>query len=147
MWLKLYPLNTVERLLHLLYPEQTHNWRFDADDPSLKMDPDNLGIGGRPSSFGFFRWSLDPGVPLNTSPDRKHLALLNSRSVIVAYQPPWILSEADIREFANCEDFPPFTQLGFFRPLKLNACHRNWAKVREISLYERVQSLTMNTAI
>ncbi|KAF9500892.1 hypothetical protein BDN71DRAFT_946872 [Pleurotus eryngii] len=50
-------------------------------------------------------------------------------SVLVAYQPPWILSPQDMKEFASCRSMPPFRREGEpdFRPLQ--SSERLWAKL------------------
>jgi hypothetical protein len=79
---------TVQRTIHLLYPE-TRPWGFilgDENDSDRKI-------------FQYFMWTL-------SAPDEAmapaRLAEIGRRSVVVAFQPPWILSEQDIKEFSQC---------------------------------------------
>jgi hypothetical protein len=53
-------------------------------------------------------------------------------SVIVAFQPPWVLSKQDIKEFAKCCSFPSFIEPGNAFPTPLNSTHRLWAKVFDL---------------
>ncbi|CAA7271722.1 unnamed protein product [Cyclocybe aegerita] len=48
--------------------------------------------------------------------------------LVVAYQPPHILTQKDLEEFASCEAFPPFYVLG----AHLASKHRLWAKAGRI---------------
>ena len=77
-WLASLPLQTVQDVVHLLYP-QSRGWRF------------NLGndCDGDEHIFRYFTWSttgLDSAM----------------NSAVIAFQPPWILSEQDIKEFSEC---------------------------------------------
>ncbi|KAJ7658776.1 hypothetical protein DFH06DRAFT_1131068 [Mycena polygramma] len=89
-WLDNLPLMTVQRTIHILYPD-SYPWEFrlcDDDDNDRKM-------------FQYFMWSGP--VP------HEGMALdIDHKSVLVAFQPPWILSEQDIKEFSQCRSFPPF---------------------------------------
>jgi hypothetical protein len=134
---------TVQRTIHLLYPE-TRPWGFvlsDENDSDRKI-------------FQYFMWSLSP-LDENMSPAR--LAEIGRKSVVVAFQPPWILSEQDIREFSQCRSvristylsipshispqFPPFRVPGNAFPTPLESKERLWAKVSILQRhYAYVQS-------
>lgn len=86
---------TVQRAIHVVYPE-TRPWGFilsDENDDDRKI-------------FQYFMWTL----PLsdNEMTQERHLEV-GRKSVVVAFQPPWILSEQDIKEFAQCRSVCPFT--------------------------------------
>lgn len=78
-WLELLPLQTVETTLHLLYPH-IQDWGFVLID-----DPDNWDK----DIFQYFSLSAK-GSQISRS------------SLTLAFQPPWILSDQDIKEFAEC---------------------------------------------
>ncbi|KAJ7940665.1 hypothetical protein B0H13DRAFT_2226032 [Mycena leptocephala] len=114
-WLDNLPLMTVQRTIHLLYPE-TRPWGFilgDENDSDRKI-------------FQYFMWTL-------SAPDEAmapaRLAEIGRRSVVVAFQPPWILSEQDIKEFSQCRSFPPFRVPGNAFPTELESKERLWAKI------------------
>ena len=126
-WLEMLPLQTAQDVIHFLYPE-SRGWRF-----TLGHDCD-----GDEDIFQYFTWSTA------AYPDSS----LNSRnSVLIAFQPPWILSEQDIREFSGCRSvrtavfciylkwsdiftkFPPFRKSGNAFPITLESKERLWAKV------------------
>ncbi|KAJ7658722.1 hypothetical protein DFH06DRAFT_1327289 [Mycena polygramma] len=110
-WLDNLPLMTVQRTIHILYPD-SYPWEFrlcDDDDNDRKM-------------FQYFMWSGP--VP------HEGMALdIDHKSVLVAFQPPWILSEQDIKEFSQCRSFPPFRVPGNAFPTRLESKERLWAKI------------------
>ncbi|KAJ6630775.1 hypothetical protein B0H10DRAFT_2160169 [Mycena sp. CBHHK59/15] len=114
-WLDNLPLMTVQRTLHLLYPE-TRPWGFilsDENDSDRKL-------------FQYFMWSPTPsGVEMTPA----MLAEVGRKSVVVAFQPPWILSEQDLKEFSQCRSFPPFRVPGNAFPTPLESKERLWAKM------------------
>ncbi|KAJ7449782.1 hypothetical protein FB451DRAFT_737367 [Mycena latifolia] len=114
-WLDNLPLMTVQRTIHLLYPE-TRPWGFilnDENDSDRKI-------------FQYFMWSL---APLDEEMTPARLAEIGRKSVVVAFQPPWILSEQDIKEFSQCRSFPPFRVPGNAFPTPLESKERLWAKI------------------
>ncbi|KAJ7709933.1 hypothetical protein B0H17DRAFT_1191069 [Mycena rosella] len=114
-WLDNLPLMTVQRTIHLLYPE-TRPWGFilsDENDSDRKI-------------FQYFMWTLSP---LDEQMPPARLAEIGHKSVVVAFQPPWILSEQDIREFSQCRSFPPFRVPGNAFPTLLESKERLWAKI------------------
>ncbi|KAJ7155992.1 hypothetical protein C8R43DRAFT_1087364 [Mycena crocata] len=114
-WLDNLPLMTVQRIIHLLYPE-TRPWGFvlnDENDSDRKI-------------FQYFLWSL-PQFDADTTPAMH--AEIGRKSVVVAFQPPWILSEQDIKEFSQCRSFPPFRVPGNAFPTPLESKERLWAKI------------------
>jgi hypothetical protein len=84
-WLDNVPLQTVQHIIHLLYP-QTQSWTFGEGGEENVDQRDN-------DIFRFFTWLTDDAQSLHV--DCRH-------SLVVAYQPPWILSEQDIKEFSEC---------------------------------------------
>ncbi|KAJ6502575.1 hypothetical protein C8R45DRAFT_1092404 [Mycena sanguinolenta] len=114
-WLDNLPLMTVQRVIHLLFPA-TRPWGFflcDENDQDRKL-------------FQYFMWSLpspEDGVAPQTGND------IGRKSIVVAFQPPWILSEQDLKEFSKCQSFPPFRIPGNAYPTPLESKERLWGKV------------------
>lgn len=79
---------TVQRAIHLLYPD-TDQWGFTLNDEN---DQDR-------KLFQNFIWTLRN--PESTGPQAT-MKRIGMRSVVVAFQPPWILSEQDLKEFSEC---------------------------------------------
>ncbi|TFK42607.1 hypothetical protein BDQ12DRAFT_676485 [Crucibulum laeve] len=108
-WVADLPLAIVQDVLHLAFPE-TREWSFQWNDTS---EPDS-------HIFQHFTWtpseSYDP-------------ALAQTRSVVVAVQPPWILSDMDFKQFARCKTFPPCRASGTAFSTPLQSHHRVWAKL------------------
>lgn len=78
MWIDQLPLGTVQRAVHLAYPE-TRNWGFF---PSGEVDVDE-------DIFKHVEW--------------KNCKQAKSTKLIVVVQPPWVLSEQDLQSFRNCQ--------------------------------------------
>ncbi|KAJ3817340.1 hypothetical protein F5880DRAFT_1626345 [Lentinula raphanica] len=98
-WVDNLALMTVQRIMHLLYPG-SHPFTFTlADD----RDDD------RPI-FQHYLWSIPEHI-LEGLPEENRRQVQFS-SVIVAFQPPWVLSTQDIKEFSKCRSFPPFIEPG-----------------------------------
>lgn len=115
-WLKSFPLPIVQHVVHFLCP-QSKGWRF-----ILGNDCD-----GDESIFQYFTWStMDLDSPMNAR-----------NSAIIAFQPPWILSEQDMREFSECRSFPPFRKLGNAFPISLQSKERLWAKIWDLCVKRR----------
>ncbi|KAF7322950.1 Microtubule associated protein [Mycena chlorophos] len=112
-WIDNLPLMTVQRTIHLLYPE-TQGWAFDLKDT---QEADT-------KIFQHFMWTY----MRDDLPDDQ-FDQIGRRSVVVAFQPPWILSAADIQEFAKCRSFPPYVGVGHAYPTELESKERLWAKI------------------
>ncbi|KAH7930801.1 hypothetical protein BV22DRAFT_1109016 [Leucogyrophana mollusca] len=85
MWMDHYPLESLRRALHLLYPE-TKSWQFVYDN-----------MGADRTVFRSLTWS-------ENTQDQGHK--LSYRSITVYVLPPWVLSAADIEQFAAHQPFP-----------------------------------------
>ncbi|KAJ7614780.1 hypothetical protein FB45DRAFT_936050 [Roridomyces roridus] len=115
-WLDYLPLMSVQRALRLVFPDQTSRWAFSLGDDVENTDR---------KVFQYFIWSYSgPGAPMLCTP----LGSIPRYPLVVAFQPPWILSERDIVEFSEARKFPSsdkaHNQLG-----RLNASERLWAKI------------------
>ena len=77
-WVIEYPLDTVQRIMHVAFPE-TEKWCFSA----LLPDVDD-------SLFRGLTWNLsESGISVEST-------------VAVLVQPPWIASAQDLEHFVNC---------------------------------------------
>lgn len=85
-WIDKLPLMTVQRTLHLLFQDM-ESWNFQLldDDTDRKL-------------FQRFMWTK-----LQPEDATSDLQGINPKSVVVAFQPPWILSEMDIQEFSKMQ--------------------------------------------
>lgn len=80
-WVAEYPLETVQRIMHLLFPI-TADYSFDSEN---RMEVDE-------EIFRHITWS--PTATMTPSVDKQ--------SITVVIQPPWILSPKDLELFATC---------------------------------------------
>ncbi|KAJ3883433.1 hypothetical protein F5051DRAFT_435091 [Lentinula edodes] len=118
-WIDNLALMTVQRIIHLIQPN-THIWSFSlAEEGDLDQ-----------AIFRYYLWSLPNHIMERMTEDARKSVQYSS--VIVAFQPPWILSMQDIKEFAKCRSFPPFREPGNAFPTPLNSTHRIWAKLWDL---------------
>ncbi|KIK59898.1 hypothetical protein GYMLUDRAFT_44383 [Collybiopsis luxurians FD-317 M1] len=115
-WIDNLALMTVQRIIHLLHPN-THVWSFSLVE---ERDLDRKILRS-------YLWTVPEYVMEGLAEDDRKS--IQYSSVIVAFQPPWVLSKQDIKEFANCRAFPPFRKPGNAFPTPLNSTHRIWAKI------------------
>lgn len=80
-WVDHFPLQTVQRVIHVIFP-QTKEWGFMA--ANIESNDDTIF-----KEF-YFTDILNP-----PSPD------IYSNSVVVVCQPPWVLAEEDIWQFTE----------------------------------------------
>ncbi|KAF8894591.1 hypothetical protein BD779DRAFT_850470 [Infundibulicybe gibba] len=119
-WIDNLPLMTVQRALHLVFP-QTSGWGFHLDGAE---DKDR-------SIFQYFTWR--PQDSEKTTPELLSTNGISSRRpVVIAFQPPWILSERDMKEFSESRSFPPFCMPGNAFPSLLESSDRLWAKLWDL---------------
>jgi hypothetical protein len=124
-WVDEGPLKTVQRVMHLMYPD-TIDWRIYPEDVRNDPDPDLLRL---------YTWSspCPPDCDCGETPT----------AVVVAVQPSWILSDKDFDDFVNCDTVRPVAFIRFRPPnvrvqfpqyevnkSRLHSRHRIWAKVR-----------------
>ncbi|KAK7050968.1 hypothetical protein VNI00_005080 [Paramarasmius palmivorus] len=121
-WLDNFPLMTVQRTIHLLQPDLRH-WEFRlCSEASSARDREH---------FQHFLWSL-PSEILETL-QQPGLAQAQRKSVVVALQPPWVLSPQDIKQFASCQSFPQHRLPGhMFTINPLKSEERLWAKLWDL---------------
>jgi len=105
---------TVQRTLHVLFPEVTAKWEFRLDDDT---DLDR-------KILQYFIWSLPWPNCQGLSP--RDIKRMERASVVVAFQPPWILSPQDIKEFARCRSVSP---------IRSDSNHTQWAAKWQFPAY------------
>ncbi|EGN92463.1 hypothetical protein SERLA73DRAFT_117361 [Serpula lacrymans var. lacrymans S7.3] len=110
MWMDHLPLETVQRTVHLLYP-QTRKWTFISGEDSTDY-----------RLFRSLMWSLPIEEP-STHPEVTH------HSLCIFLQPPWILSVEDMEYFAAYQSFHLFNSNGSSPPLSLRNNDKIWSKV------------------
>lgn|SRR6267154_491493 len=103
-WLDNFPLQTVQRVFHIMFPA-TKDWKFTTlDDRGCDDD-----------IFKKFYWTdVNEGHP--------------DTSVVVACQPPWIMSDEVMWQFAQLKSVCALT-LGFEYGIYLVASWRYYASV------------------
>ncbi|ETW85951.1 hypothetical protein HETIRDRAFT_311013 [Heterobasidion irregulare TC 32-1] len=109
-WCDHLPLQTIQRVLHLVYPS-SKSWRIspeggDVDDSILRC----------------FTWTRPP-PKTGTDGDP------GQTSAIIVVQPPWILAEQDLKSFGKCQSFPNYKE-DWVRPMK--SSERLWGKVYDV---------------
>ncbi|KAJ3517155.1 hypothetical protein NLJ89_g690 [Agrocybe chaxingu] len=121
-WLKLV-LVTATRVVHTVYP-RIRGFGFY---PGPNLEGDN-------ELFRYTVWSPQifiPSLEIPTAP----------APLVVAYQPPHVLTQKDLEEFASCEAFPPFYVLGGHLASK----HRLWAKIWDICQLNRASYFVLTS--
>lgn len=74
-WIAEFPLVTIQRVIHLCFPE-SEAWEFAR------------GLTGVDADFQYFEWrNLRYDLP--------------GADIVVAVQPPWVLSSQDLRSFTE----------------------------------------------
>ncbi|KAH7883610.1 hypothetical protein F5I97DRAFT_1548033 [Phlebopus sp. FC_14] len=101
-WVDHFPLQTVERVLHIIFPA-SKRWTFVRDN---RQHPDDHIF----QEFCFTDTVTSPASPEN--------------AVIVACQPPWVLDRADMFHFAALKTLPNCHR-------RLRRKERLWAKLWE----------------
>ncbi|TRM59362.1 hypothetical protein BD626DRAFT_508096 [Schizophyllum amplum] len=123
-WIDSLPLLTVQRIMHVLFYDATKGHSFQHGP----TDQDS-------SIFRYLLWAPAlEGEGIDGPQNTTMLIERFRRSVLVAVQPPWILSDQDIRNFADLRHFPPFhgiePRVGEKpEPSDLEGKQRIWAKL------------------
>ncbi|TFK76471.1 hypothetical protein BDN72DRAFT_237532 [Pluteus cervinus] len=128
-WLDNLPLMTAQRMMHLVIPE-SQEWGFTL---SHEDEVDK-------QIFQHFLWSRPiPEEELEEGRDR------TEGSMIVAFQPPWILSDDDFTEFVNCKTFPPCYIYGNAFSTTLDSKERLWAKIWDLCVRRNTHWFVITT--
>jgi hypothetical protein len=91
-WLDNLPLMTVQRTLHLIHPSSRHwHWSLTLDITTMDRD-----------IFQYFTWTLQADPQVLAQADDAVKRNIGRFSVVLAFQPPWILSYQDLKEFSDC---------------------------------------------
>jgi hypothetical protein len=86
-WIDRLPFATVTRILHLSLPE-TCDWAFrPAAQSHIELDPE---------LFSYYTWS-----PRTVPSDYSIAKAVERKRMLVAIQPPWILTLRDLEQFAE----------------------------------------------
>ncbi|KAF9005627.1 hypothetical protein BDQ17DRAFT_1469825 [Cyathus striatus] len=117
-WVDNLSLMTVQRTMHCVFPD-TQDWSFQHDN-KWEVDSD---------IFSHFTWELRDPVLLRDAHIKREA---KKKSVVIAVQPPWILSQMDMKQFSNCKSFPPCHVAGNAFPVALDSKHRVWAKIWDL---------------
>ncbi|TEB35898.1 hypothetical protein FA13DRAFT_1810551 [Coprinellus micaceus] len=134
-WLEKFPFATVKRILHLSLPE-TKSWSFQPGSPD-DPEPDS-------HLFATYTWAMNLGR-VTRSRERERRGL-NEKRMLVAVQPPWILTERDLHAFADSRTFPPFMYPGDEFPECLDeAKDRLWAKVWDSCAREKIHYFVLTS--
>lgn len=102
-WVHHFPLRTIQRVLHLIFPK-IQDWNFVSDDSGTDNDADIY------KEF-YFTDTRNPPSPE-----------IRFNSVVVICQPPWVLSDEDIWQFTELKSLP-------MDNVPLRAKERLWAKL------------------
>ncbi|KAF8350729.1 hypothetical protein F5887DRAFT_876120 [Amanita rubescens] len=127
-WLDNLPLMTTQRTLHLIHPASRQwHWSLTFQDVTA-MDRD---------IFQYFTWTLQAVPGFLAHADDTVMRNIGRFSVVLAFQPPWILSYQDLKEFSDCRSFPPYLLPGNAFPTPLESKDRLWAKLWDICVERR----------
>ncbi|KAG7089564.1 hypothetical protein E1B28_011236 [Marasmius oreades] len=123
-WIDTYPLTTVERTMHLLHPE-LKKWRFSL--------PDDYHSPGDINIFQHFMWKLsEEGIGrLNPA----GLRVVQRKQVVIAFQPPWVLSPQDMKAFVRCRSYPTYRAPGHAYPTELQSEERLWGRLWDLCVH------------
>ncbi|KAF9267773.1 hypothetical protein L218DRAFT_954968 [Marasmius fiardii PR-910] len=123
-WIDTYPLATVQRTMHLLHPE-LKKWQFFLPDDY--HSPGDIGI------FQHFMWS--PSVEETRRLNPAELRAAERKQVVVAFQPPWVLSPQDMKAFVRCRSYPTYRAPGHIYPTDLQSEERLWGKLWDLCVH------------
>lgn len=126
-WIDSLPLATVKRIMHLCIPE-TRGWTFN--NPQHRSEADS-------EIFHYYLWSPRRPTNLAAQDPTRDADGAAVKSLLIAVQPPWILSECDMKEFAACKSFPPFMMPGHAYSTPLVNKYKIWAKLWDACVREK----------
>lgn len=109
-WLDNFPLQTVQRVFHIMFPA-TKDWGFVTLDDHDRDD----------NNFKKFHW---------TDVNQDHPDI-HDLSVVVACQPPWVLSDKSMWQFTQLKSLPECTT----RPLR--GKERLWGKLWDTCVHNQ----------
>ncbi|TFK92379.1 hypothetical protein K466DRAFT_231751 [Polyporus arcularius HHB13444] len=120
-WVSSFPLGTIHRIMQLVYPK------------ALKYDltPQQDSDGGL---IQWIKWAPDEDIITESSE-------LTEPAMTVFVQAPWILSEQDLKVFANTPVFPK----GSLSTVHYRSVHRLWGKVYDICSRNRSHHFVVTT--
>ncbi|KAF8587566.1 hypothetical protein K439DRAFT_1385698 [Ramaria rubella] len=146
-WLLERPFKTMQRAMHLAFPDTTR-WWLDPAEPTSQPDDDANSELWRsyvwrfhPDEFHRTWWrdvsDLEGGAPTTTEP-------APSESMVFVVQAPWILALQDMQHVSECENFPP---LNNDVPLErqLSSHQRVWAKLHDTCRQQNCRKFVFTT--
>jgi hypothetical protein len=115
-WLDNFPLATVQSAMHTIYPD-TKQWRIEAN--TTKSEDDDI--------FRHFVWTAPCPEDCKLACEHKQT------SVVIAYQVPWVLTDADLKNFVESDMMPSFAKN---TATAMTSKQRLWAKVGDYCLID-----------
>ncbi|KAH9946197.1 uncharacterized protein BXZ73DRAFT_73016 [Epithele typhae] len=122
-WVKHYPLCTVGRMMHMAFPE-TALYRIEEYTDIMPSEHEHLRI---------MFWS--------NNPNKRQPLDVRSSSVAVFVQPPWIVSNDNLEEFASTVHIPSI-DIQNVRPIRR---HKLWTKIYGVCLTTGTHWFVMTT--
>ncbi|KAJ2916015.1 hypothetical protein MD484_g4381, partial [Candolleomyces efflorescens] len=130
-WIDRLPFATVARILHLSLPE-TCDWAFrPAAQSHIELDPE---------LFSYYTWS-----PRTLPSDYSIAKAMERKRMLVAIQPPWILTLRDLEQFAGSRCFPPFVVPGPEDFPSYSSKDRLWAKMWDACVREKLHFFVLTS--
>jgi len=127
-WIDELPLATVQRALHLIHPA-LRVWRFmPSPFPEVDADIFRHYTFSRPFPEGHMHYGK-PGMMRNR--------------IMIAMQPPWVLSPVDIERFSRPQSMPPKDFLPYMP--KLRTTQRLWGKIWDICFRRRIHYFALSS--
>ncbi|KAF8512840.1 hypothetical protein BU17DRAFT_95876 [Hysterangium stoloniferum] len=122
-WVNTFPTQTMARVMHAVFPEQTRSWNVTTVNDN---DPDK-------ALWQMLAWRKAPGPSrldeFYRAPPPDPLATC---SMLIVVQPPWILSPGDIRAFVKSRGMPLFNVWEPETEVPMTGAQRMWAKVYSV---------------
>ncbi|KAF8512839.1 hypothetical protein BU17DRAFT_53807 [Hysterangium stoloniferum] len=119
-WVNTFPTQTMARVMHVVFPEQTRSWNVTTVNDN---DPDK-------ALWQMLAWRKAPGPSrleeFYRAPPPDPLATC---SMLIVVQPPWILSTQDIRAFVKSRSMPQFNVWEPEAEAPMTGAQRMWAKL------------------
>ncbi|KIJ24734.1 hypothetical protein M422DRAFT_785790 [Sphaerobolus stellatus SS14] len=160
LWFTMVPFQTMTRLLHLVFPT-TRGWDFtfvpyalQFDRPVGKQDGSDAGTGPDPDGelWCTYVWRKRPEKKMEL--ERYYRVgedgigreeILGECKVVMAVQPPWICSEADLKAFVKTTEIQPYNVWDPEENLPYKSGERIWAKLWDTCARHRCRHWVLST--
>ncbi|KAF8522828.1 hypothetical protein JB92DRAFT_3140913 [Gautieria morchelliformis] len=145
-WLTDRPFKTMQRAMHLAFPDTTR-WWLDEAEPLPGAEARANGALWRTYLWRFHpdehqeTWWRD--TPESTSGAKTEPAPRNSMVFIV--QPPWILALQDMNNLAKCTSLPSLPDDDVPPESRLNCSQRVWANLLDTCKHHDCQDFVLTT--